>query len=732
MRWIPSLLVTTALLGLPFTASAQTPSPNAPRDPALQARLDRMEQIRNMPDLLRDSLITPRWVGTDDRLVYWDETGPHAGAWVLVEAASGQAAPILPPETLREQLAALTGEPVPALTQMGFIGSPDGQAILFRFRNKPFRLDLSGGQIRPVEGFDALVAGGAPSPDGRWVAGARGGALAVRDAAGAVRFERPGAPDQSWSLPDKAWSPDGRLAAVRTDQRAVHRIPIVTYEGGLEQVAMVPYPKTGTPLPIAELHLIDPATGQSVQAAPPPDEGYDWFVGWRPNGEALALHLSRDGKRLDLSAVDRTGARRILLSEARPETNIGDLDFITADWSTQVTPLADGGFLWLSERTGWKHVYRYDRDGALVGPVTAGDFPVRRVDAVGADGALLVSASPDPERPYDQSLHRVALAGGPLQPVGGGAPGLHRAVPSPSGRYVVDSWSAPDRPRVRQLVAVDGRAPLPLTASDDAAARAHGWRPAERVEVLAADGVTRLHGAVFTPSDFDPAKRYPVVAYIYGGPFVTVLTGGYFSTMEMSAAGLAEAGFVVVAIDVRGSALRDKAFQDATYGRIGQTEIPDYVAGLRQISASRPWMDMQRVGIHGYSWGGYYALRGMLTAPELFKAGYAGAPGALEEDASVNEPNMGLLADNPDGYAAASNMALAGNLQGHLRILHGTSDGSASVSTTLRMAEALIAADKQFEMLLIPGMDHSPEGQNSAYFTEDLALFFLRTLGAPE
>jgi len=212
---------------------------------------------------------------------------------------------------------------------------------------------------------------------------------------------------------------------------------------------------------------------------------------------------------------------------------------------------------------------------------------------------------------------------------------------------------------------------------------------------------------------------------------MTVLGGGYVTSMSLRAASLAQMGFIVVAFDVRGSSGRSKAFQDATYGRIGQTEVPDYVAGLRQVAASNPWMDMDRVGIVGHSWGGYFALRGMLTAPEVFKAGYAGAPGAMEEDASVNEPDMGLLADNPSGYAAASNTALAGNLQGHLKIMHGTSDTSASLSSTMRMADALVRANKRFELLLIPGMNHNSGGPDGLYYHEDVALFFLRTLGEP-
>jgi dipeptidyl aminopeptidase/acylaminoacyl peptidase len=737
MHLLTPLLMSAVVLTSPFAAAAQEPSPNAPRDPAVQARLDLSTQFLKMPVLLRDSLVTPRWLADQDRLVFWDAFGPQAGSWVLVEARSGRRAPILPPDALRRQLADQTGQPVAALSQMQFQIAPDQKAILFSYRGRPFRLGLTDRKVRAAEGLDALVLSGAtPAPGGTWAAKAADGGFVVRDATGRVAVERAGETDYGWQIPDKAWSPDGaRLAVWRIDERTVHRIPIVDYEGGLERVTMFPYAKTGTPLPRPELHLVEPRTGEVVRVDPAGDEGYDWLAGWRADGTALVLHLSRDGKRLDLSSVDRAGRRKLLLRETRPETNVGDLDFISESWAQQVTPLTDGGFLWMSERDGWRHVYRYDRDGGLVGPITRGGFPVRRVDGVGPDGAVFVTASIDPARPYDQQLYRTSLAGEALRPLDaqdrGDARGLHRATLSASTRFVLDSWSSPDQPRRRDLVSAEGRQRLRLTTSDDAAVKAIGYRPPEPLEVQAADGATTIHGAVFKPHDFDPAKRYPVLAYIYGGPFFTVLSGGYVSAMSLRASSLAQMGFVVVAYDVRGSEGRDKAFQDATYGKVGQTEIPDYVAGLRQTAASRPWMDMDRVGIVGHSWGGYFALRGMLTAPDLFKAGYAGAPGALEEDAAVNEPNMGLLADNPSGYAAASNMALAGNLRGALKIMHGTRDRSASLSTTMRMADALIKADKRFDLLLIPGMDHNSDGPEGDYYNEDVALFFLRTLGEP-
>lgn len=258
---------------------------------------------------------------------------------------------------------------------------------------------------------------------------------------------------------------------------------------------------------------------------------------------------------------------------------------------------------------------------------------------------------------------------------------------------------------------------------------ARGWRAGT---VLAADGVTKLSGVIYKPWDFDPAKRYAVIDAIYAGPFITVVPWSFVGNgVSRSAGSLAQMGFVVFVLDARGTPGRNKAFQDAIYGKLGQLEIADHVTGLRQAAASRPWMDLDRVGIYGHSWGGYFSLRGMLSAPEIFKAGYAGAPGALEEEAIINEPNLGLPVDNPAGYAAGSNIALAKNLRGALRIMHGTSDVNASLSTTMRMCQALIAAGKRFELLLMPGEPHNPKAAAARYYLDDINLFFVRTLAGP-
>lgn len=697
----------------------------------IDVAIARAAAVEDLPARVRDSLVDPQWLSSGDHLVFWDAIGPDAGSWVLVDAARGARRAVASPASLRSQLTALAGRKVTMPPQMPFIIAPGGRTLLFSFDDEPWKLELLTGTVRRVvkNGFEALLLeGGIASPSGDRVAVQRGDGYAVVDARGRTLLERTGSPDRGWRLPEQPWSPAGRLAVWEVDQRRVHRIPTVDYSSATERVTMVPYAKVGTPIATEQLHLIDTMTGVETPVSTG-NEGYSWLAGWSEE-VALVLHLARDGKRLALLAIDRDGGSRPLISEERRETKVADLNFAAGEWRRQVVPLARRqGFLWMSERDGWRHVYRYDAGGRLLGRLTRGAFAVAGVDGVAEDGTVIITASPDPASPYDERIYRTSRSGSALRPIAD-EPGVHRVSLSPTGNYLVDNRSSWTTPRIRRLIALDGRQTQQLTTAD-ASAVADVRRTPEALRVLAADGVTQVHGALYRPTDFTQTLRYPVIAYIYGGPFSTVVARSFIGTsMSLRAQALAEAGFIVVAFDVRGTAGRSRAFKDATYGRIGQTEIADYVAGLRQVAASRPWMDTSRVGIHGHSWGGYFAIRAMLTAPDTFVAGYAGAPGALDEDALVNEPDMGLLSGNPVGYDTGSNIALADKLKGHLRIMHGSSDSNAPLSSTMRLADALIAANKPFEMLVMPGVDHQPTGSSRAYYLADIIRFFKRHLGS--
>lgn len=655
-------VITALALLVPAAASAQEAS--------IEARLERAERYHEALRTLPGGRVQAVWIPGQESFVYRAGAGPHAGQWLRVDAVRGTAAPI-PQDSLPPQSAPQ------GLNRMDM--RPDTLRILRRDRTEAARLVQT--------------------------------------------------PDAQWEVRPQGWSPDGRwFAALRTTSEGVHRLPVVDYAQPLERVEPVEYPKSGTPLPVSALHVVDADSGGIRALELDTRDAYVWIAGWRAApAEVLVLRMSRTGKTLELFGIDpRDGRSRLLARDARPETNVAALDFSTGGWANQVTVLPDGaGFLWFSERDGWRHLYRYGWDGAAPRQLTSGAFPVHRVVRVDpASGGIHVIASADAARPYDQHLYALSGRGGALLRVTQ-EPGIHAVQFSPDGRTFLDVHSSINRPYATDLRRADGSLIARLETADTAALAALGHRPPEPFRARAADGRTEIHGVIYTPADFHPARRYPVVDYIYGGPWLSAVQKEYVPTLGMHriAASLAQMGLVVVMVDARGTPGRDKAFQDATYGRVGQMEIPDHVAALQQAAETRPWMDLSRAGIAGHSWGGYFALRGMLTAPDFFRAGYAGAPGSVSELASINEPHMGLPSENPEGFAAASNLPLAANLAGPLKIMHGTSDVNAPFSVTMRMVAALIAADRRFDLLAIPGAAHNPPDPVGRYYRQDLRRF---------
>lgn len=728
------------LLALPsvLRAQPQAQPPAQQLDPAVEARLARMWEHFRADRKLTNFVTSPMWIPGKDRFIYWVSPPAGEGRWVSLDAASGTKTTVIEPADLNAQLSALARtESAPPVTTSGL--QRDGQAINFLAGDKAYTLELATRRVSqiPAQSIAALELDPRNQISSRRDLAARGtrDGMEVVDGSGRSVFSLVDEEDRKWMLPEKAWSPGGEvLLAWRNDTRQVHRLPVVDYEGALERVRQVPYSKVGTPLEVAELHVINPRAREVRRLAVTDDEGYSFFAGWRKGAhEALILHLSRDGKRLDLFGVDPgSGQTRRILREERPETFVGDLGFIGGDWAGQVTPL-DDGFLWMSERDGWRHIYRYDYAGRLVGRVTSGSFPVHEVASISPDErTLFVLASANPAAPYDRLLYRVPMRGGRLLPLATD-PGVHQVYGSSTGRYLVSGFSNLQHPTIWQVASADGARRQRYEARDASALFAWGYQPPEPFVGMAADGRTAIHGVIFKPFDFDPQRKYPVIEYIYGGPFTARVPRTFVGNADSRyASALAQAGFVVVMTDSRGTPGRGKAFQDATYGRIGQIEIPDHVSALRQTAASRPYMDMSRVGIAGYSWGGYFSLRGMLTAAETYRAGYSGSPGELTEGAMINEPNMDLLSRNPEGYRLGSNIAAAGQLRGALKIMHGTADTDAPLSTSMLMADALMKAGKRFELLLVPGAGHNLPPAQLQYVLRDMALFFMRELGRPQ
>ena len=557
------------------------------------------------------------------------------------------------------------------------------------------------------------------APDGSWLATERDHDLWLRQAGGPEerRLTMNGRADAPWEIEFGAWSTDSRhLLALRVDNTDVPTLPVVTWTGTHEQVDTHPYPRPGDPFPRTSAHVFDVATGESMALDLGADELF-WFspAGFAQTGELLLLTSDRYNTSLTLHAVDlAAGSSRVVVAEHSSTFVYG---IRLEQFESCVWPLPDGPeLIWMSERDGYRQAYLYALDGTCLAQLTHGSFDVDRVLGAAPDGDVFLLAHSDMPRPYDRHICRVSADGTSFRQLTVD-PGMHDGWPAPDGQHVLDTHSDLARPPRTDLLTADGDLVRTVARADSGVASLLAWTPPEEIRETALDRVTELHGVLLHPPGFDPAGRYPLVEVIYGGPQSIAHPRDYRQSANPLAFALSQLGFVVLVLDAPGTPGRGKAFQDTVFRRFGQREVAEHAAVVRRLVDERPYLDSSRVGIVGGSWGGYMVLRALCTAADVYSVGadLYGVGDLYDHMARAIEPYMGPLESNPDGYAAGDVLPLLKDLRGKLLVLHGTSDVNATLSACLKVVDALTAADKDFDLVLIPGMQHAFVGPGAAY-----------------
>jgi dipeptidyl-peptidase-4 len=515
------------------------------------------------------------------------------------------------------------------------------------------------------------------------------------------------------------WSPDSsRIAYMQADSRHIPRYPIVHQGKDGIDVEHHRYPFAGEPNAKLRLGVVAVASGETRWLHLGQDEDiYVPRVQWRPDGSLAVQVLSRDQKSLQLLAfdVDSGGSQLPLEERTGPWVNL----------SHDARFLESGEFLWSSERSGFRHLYLYGSDGSLIRQLTSGDWMVSHVVEIDEKRRLVYFAATK-ESVLERHLYRVSLDGGDVERLTQ-EPGWHGCLVSPNGSKFLDVWSTMERPPSVTLRDTDtGSVEATLFANDGMTAESLGLRPPEIVQLPAADGSTRLYGAVYAP-EREPGRRYPIIASVYGGPHVQRVIDDWSMTVDLRAQYLAQQGFVVFKLDNRGSANRGLAFEAALDRRMGTVEVEDQAAGVRWLAENRPSADASRTGIYGWSYGGYMTLMCMLREPDLFKTGVAGAPVTDWDgyDTAYTERYMGTPQSNPGGYRQGSVLTHAGNLAGHLLVVHGMIDENVQFRHTGRLIVALTQEQKDFELLLFPEERHMPRDQAGLEYQERRVIEFL-------
>ncbi|HEV8148926.1 MAG TPA: DPP IV N-terminal domain-containing protein [Gemmatimonadales bacterium] len=749
--------LTVALLlavAAPPAAAQQRPQLTA----ADYARAEKFMGYNTAP-LVFGMALRPTWL-PDGRFWYRNSI-PGGTALMLVDPLQRTRGRAFDQAKLAAALAAAAGTPYDSLRLpfSDFEFSADKQSISFELAGRRWTCGVIGDRCSGVAA--ARSPGGRNSvlsPDGKRAAFIRGENLWVREEPSGTETQltSDGVKDfgyatdnAGWIRSDRPvllWSPDSRkIATFQQDERAVGEMYVVETRVGHPSLQAWKYPLPGDSV-IQMIHRVvldlSGATPRVVRLQLPPDphrsttcdhvscDGVFADVEWSPDASRLVfVSTSRDHKRADVRIADaETGAVRDLFSETVPtffESGFASRNWRVL-WETQE-------LLWYSQRSDWGHLYLYDlQTGRLKAQLTSGAWNVLTLTRVDEKGRTLffTGVGREPGRdPYFRHFYRIGLDGKHLTLL---TPedADHDITLAPDGRFFTDSYSRPELPPTSVLREARGKLVLALERADISRLVATGWTPPLPFSVKARDGRTDLYGLLYRPSNFDSTRKYPIINYIYPGPQTGSVGSRSFSPTRSDHRALAELGFVVVQLDGMGTPLRSKSFHAAYYGNMGDNTLPDQVAGMQQLAARYPWIDLDRTGIWGHSGGGYAAADAILRYPDFFKVAIseAGNHDQREYEDDWGEKWQGLLTRGAggDSYDNQANQNLARNLKGKLLIVHGTLDTNVPPYNTLLVVNELVKANKDFDLLLLPNRGHGFGGE--PYMIRRRWDYFVRNL----
>jgi dipeptidyl aminopeptidase/acylaminoacyl peptidase len=776
--------IALAFLGLPAALAGQASSPSAHPDYA------KADLIRTSGAFVLNATVAPVWFQDSTRF-YYRSSSPRGEATVyVVDPVKRTKTPLFDNVHLA-QVMSLAGDTIfDAMKLPNFRLSDDERAIKLNAGKRLFECALAT-YVCTVTDTSKVAKPETPvwavlSPDKKWEAFSHNHNIYVRRAGirdvkppvdttkGAKRPPRV----DSLTLPDSAiqltkdgmdeyaygtqtpstlppdrptrqrpqliWSPDSKkIAVIRIDERGVRRYPLYSSTKPQPRLVSYPYAAPGDSVLIRyDTYVLDVGARSSVKmdGEKPPTivHGMSGIgaVKWSKKGDKLyLLNATRGAKRVTMLVADIATGRVTPITKDSAATFV-ELVHGGTEGNWVIASNGDDIFF-PSEKDGWLHIYRYDATGKLKNQLESGAYAVERIAHVSDSSKRVFFTAWGKESgvPYYAHLYSVGFDGAGMKLL---TPedGNHRIVFIPTGGYFLDTYSRVDLPPVTLLrSAVDGAVVMTLEKADIEMLKNIGWTPAEVFTVKARDNVTTLYGLMYKPSTFDPKKKYPIITHIYPGPQVGSVGDWGFSTGSSGQArSLAELGFIVIQLDHMGTPKRSKAFHDFYYGNMGDNGIPDHIAAIRQLAARYDYIDLDKVGIYGFSGGGFASTDAILRYPDFFKVAVSGSGNHDNRTYGFfwGEKYQGLLkvdsAKGTDNFEASANYTLAKNLKGKLLLTHGDMDNNVHPSNTMRVVDALIKANKDFDLIIFPDTPHALP----AYGVRKVWDYFVRNLAGGE
>lgn len=518
------------------------------------------------------------------------------------------------------------------------------------------------------------------------------------------------------------WSPDGsRLAFYRMDQSMVSAYPLVHTNVRKATEEKLYYPMAGMPSHHVTLGIYDVASGKTTYLKTgEPKEKYLTNISWAPDSKTIYIaEVNREQSHMDLKAYDPATGDYIktLFSEHNDK-------YIEPQWPMRFIPGRDREFVWQTRRDGYTHLYRYNVEGKLLGQITRGAWEV--TDFLGfADGGKTLVYTSTQLSPIDRVVASVSLDGRKTRLLTPQA-GWHSAQLSADGKHLLDTYESLKNPTENRLVAVaSGKALATLYQSKDP--EADFLNPEITFGTIkAADGVTDLHYRLLKPTNFDPAKKYPTIVYVYNGPHAQLVQNRFHAGCLGWDLYMATKGFVVFTVDGRGSAHRGAAFEQVIHRHLGKNEMADQMKGVDFLK-SLPYVDADRIGVAGWSYGGFMTTNLMLTHPEVFKVGVAG--GAVTDwaryEIMYGERYMDSPQENPEGYKETNLSLRAANLKGRLLLIHGTIDPTVVWQHTQLFVDACVKAGTYPDYMIYPEHKHNVLGVDRVHLNYTMARYFM-------
>lgn len=557
--------------------------------------------------------------------------------------------------------------------------SPDGQKVAYHRAGELYVFDLSTGEEKQLT-FDAKEN----FYNGRfgWV------------------YEEEFGQVQAWK-----WSHDSRFIAYwQSDERHVKRFVSTDFEGNYPVYTDIPYPKVGEINPDVRIGVVDVVTGQNHWMNLELNDDLVPRIYWTSNsGELAVVKMNRIQNHLEMHFFDvATGDGKLIMQETSEHGWIDVYDFFAGIDDHFFFPVDRQEFLWISDRNGFKHLYRYSYDGSLLNQVTDGDWQVTNVFAVNSEQGRIYYESTEVS-PLERHLYSIGFDGTGKMRYSRES-GLHSFDMGPDGRYYLNQWSNTETPVQVELWTTDNGGQMLKKMVDNEGVKEYVshyvYSPRELFRFETSDG-QELDGYLVKPPDFDPNESYPLILMIYGGPGAQ----GVYNQFETNpwAQYLAQQGYVIANVNNRGSGGYGRDFEKSVYLNLGIQEAFDFVETAKYLS-SYDWIDEKRMAIRGHSYGGYMAALTMVLHPAVFKAGIAGAPVSDWRlyDTIYTERYMGLLDENYENYVNTSVMAHSSRLQGNLFVAHSSMDENVHIQNTMQMITAFTNAGKDVNLRIYP------------------------------